>query len=76
MSARSHEPSVTRVALLLGTLVALTVIGSSAVAVALPDLRVELGLDKPGTAWVVAAFSLAFAITTAVFGRLADFQGL
>ena len=76
MSARSHEPSVTRVALLLGTLVALTVVGSSAVAVALPDLGRDLGLDKPGSAWVIAVFSLAFAITTAIFGRLADLQGL
>jgi MFS family permease len=64
------------VALLLGTLVALTVIGSSAVAVALPQVAKDLGLDKPGTAWVLAVFSLAFAITTAVFGRLADLQGL
>jgi MFS family permease len=76
VSARSSEPSVTRVALLLGTLVALTVVGSSAVAVALPQLARDLGLDKPGTAWVLAVFSLAFAITTAVFGRLADLQGL
>ena len=69
-------PSVTRVALLLGTLVALTVIGSSAVAVALPEVAADLGLDKPGTAWVLAVFSLAFSVTTAVFGRLADLRGL
>jgi MFS family permease len=67
---------VTRVALLLGTLVALTVIGSSAVAVALPEVAADIGLDKPGTAWVLAVFSLAFSVTTAVFGRLADLRGL
>jgi MFS family permease len=72
----SSPPSVTRVALLLGTLVALTVIGSSAVAVALPEVAADLGLDKPGTAWVLAVFSLAFSVTTAVFGRLADLKGL
>ena len=67
---------MTRVAVLLGTLVSLTVIGSSAVAVALPQVAAELGLDKPGTAWVLAVFSLAFSVTTAVFGRMADFRGL
>ena len=71
-----REPSLTRVALLLGTLVSLTVIGSSAVAVALPLVREELQLDQPGTAWVMAGFSLSFAVTTAIFGRMADIRGL
>lgn len=69
-------PSVRRVALLLGSLVALTIIGSSAVAVALPDVARDLSLDTAGTAWVLACFSLTFSITTAVFGRLADLYGL
>jgi MFS family permease len=64
------------VALLLGTLVALTVIGSSAVAVALPVLAEDLGLDTSGSAWVLAAFSMAFAMSTAIFGRLSDLYGL
>jgi MFS family permease len=68
--------SVNRVAALLGILVALTVLGSSAVAVALPAVGEELGLDLAGRAWVLAAFSLAFSITTAWFGRLADLAGL
>ena len=67
---------MTRVALLLGTLVSLTVIGSSAVAVALPVVRQELQLDEPGTAWVLAVFSLSFSVTTAIFGRMADIRGL
>lgn len=69
-------PSLGRVTLLLGVLVALTVIGSSAVAVALPQLSAELDLDTSGAAWILAAFSLAFSISTAVFGRLADLHGL
>ena len=76
MPSSSSEPSLTRVALLLGTLVSLTVIGSSAVAVALPQVRADLSLDQPGTAWVLAVFSLAFSVTTAIFGRLADIKGL
>lgn len=76
MAPSPPAPSLTRVALLLGTLVSLTVIGSSAVAVALPVVRADLGLDEPGTAWVLAVFSLSFAVTTAIFGRMADLRGL
>lgn len=68
--------SVNRVALLLGVLVALTVIGSSAVAVALPTVGEELGVGLSGRAWVLAVFGLTFSISTAVFGRLADLTGL
>jgi MFS family permease len=70
------RPSVRRVALLLGILIALTIIGSSAVAVALPVLGDELGIDLAGRAWVLVGFGLAFPVTTAVFGRLADLMGL
>lgn len=69
-------PSVRRVAVLLGLLVALTIVGSSAVAVALPEVAQDLSLDTAGTAWVLACFSLMFSITTAVFGRVADAYGL
>lgn len=75
MSQPPALPSVRRVALLLGVLVALTVIGSSAVAVALPHVARDLQLDTAGAAWVLACFSLTFSITTAVFGRVADLHG-
>ncbi len=65
-----------RVVSLLGVLVALTVVGSSAVAVALPVVEAELGLDTSGSAWVFAAFALTFAISAALFGRVADLVGL
>lgn len=65
-----------RVAAILGTLVALTVVGSSAVAVAIPVVRRELDLTVSDAAWVFAVFQLAFAIATATFGRLADQLGL
>lgn len=67
---------VRRVAALLGALVALTIVGSSAVAVALPEVARDLSLDTAGTAWVLACFSLTFSVATAVFGRLADRYGL
>jgi MFS family permease len=69
-------PSNLRVSLLLGGMTALTVVGSSAVAVALPQLSAELGLTVGASAWVLAAFALTFALGTAVFGRLTDVAGL
>ena len=72
----ARSPRTAQVALLLGGLVALTVIGSSAVAVALPTMAVELQLSTAGAAWVLAAFSLTFSVCTALFGRLADLVGL
>lgn len=65
-----------RVALLLGGLVALAVVSSSAVAVALPVVAGELALGTGASAWVLAAFSLPFAVATALFGRLADRFGM
>ena len=70
------DPSVLRTAVLLGLLVALTILGSSAVAVALPTVGEELGLDVGGTAWILAVFSLGISVATAVFGRVADLVGL
>lgn len=43
---------------------------------ALPDLGEELGVGTGARAWVLAAFSLSFAICTAIFGRLGDLRGL
>lgn len=74
--APAPTTSTRRLALLLGGLVALAIIGSSAVAVALPALSADLGLDVAGRAWVLAAFGLTFALATASFGRLADVVGL
>jgi MFS family permease len=65
-----------RAAVLLGMLIALTIIGSSAVTVAVPVVRADLGLDVSSAAWIFAVFSLCFAVATAVFGRVADLAGL
>lgn len=69
-------PAPDHAAVLLGMLVALTILGSSAVAVALPTVRGEFGLDVGGAAWVLAVFSLGISVATAVFGRVADVAGL
>ncbi len=63
-----------RTAVLLGGLVALTILGSSAVAVALPTVREEFGLDVGGAAGVLAVFSLGISVATAVFGHVAGLR--
>jgi MFS family permease len=65
-----------RIALVLGVLFGLTATGSSAAAVVLPDLQAGLQLSSPATAWVLSAYALALAVTTAVYGRLADVMGV
>ncbi|HEX6255166.1 MAG TPA: MFS transporter [Euzebyales bacterium] len=72
MSTTSDRGAV----VLLGTLIALTVIGSSAVAVAIPVVRADLGLSVSDAAWIFSVFSLCFAVATATFGRIADLVGL
>lgn len=65
-----------RTALLVGVLFGLTGTGSSAAAVVLPELRAGLGLDAAQTAWVLSIYVLALAVTTAVYGRIADVVGI
>ena len=62
--------------LVLGLLFGLAGTGSSAAAVVLPPLRADLELDGPATAWVLSIFALSLAVTTAVFGRVADVVGI
>jgi MFS family permease len=75
-TAAGPVPSIGLIGLVIGGLIALTVIGSSAVVVALPVVQEDLGLDVAGSAWVMATFSLAFSVATVLFGRLADLRGL
>jgi MFS family permease len=65
-----------RVALLLGLLFGLAGTGSSAVAVALPALAADLGISIALSAWVISGYALTLAITTAVYGRVADLAGI
>jgi MFS family permease len=73
------EPDVgdaQRVALLLGLLFGLAGTGSSAVAVALPALAADLDISIAVSAWVISGYALTLAITTAVYGRVADLAGI
>lgn len=57
------------------TLTALSVLSSSAVAVTLPLVSIDLGLREAGAGWVLAAFSIAFPVGTVTFGRVVDLYG-
>lgn len=65
-----------RDALLLGLLFGLAGMGSSAVAVALPSLATDLGVSTGASAWVISGYALTLAVTTAVYGRMADLAGI
>lgn len=67
--------SPTRAAVLLGILWGLASMGTSATSVVVGPLAADLGLGTSGAAWVLTAFALAFAASTAVFGRVADAVG-
>ena len=67
--------SPTRAAVLLGILWGLASMGTSATSVVIGPLADDLGLGTSGAAWVLTAFALAFAASTAVFGRVADSVG-
>jgi MFS family permease len=67
--------SPTRAAVLLGVLWGLAAMGTSATSVVIGPLSDDLGLGTAGSAWVLTAFALTFAASTAVFGRIADSVG-
>ena len=63
------------VPVVLGVLFGLTALGSASSAVVAPDIASDLGLRTSGIAAVFVAFSIAFAATTAIYGRLGDIHG-
>ncbi|GAA4809972.1 MFS transporter [Actinomycetospora chlora] len=68
-----------RVGLLLGVLlvaVATAVLANSMVLVLVPEIGRDFAASPGGLAWVVTAFSLAFAVATPLYGRVADVFGI
>lgn len=65
-----------RVALVIGLLFGLAGTGTSAVAVALPELAAGLGVSAANAAWVISGYAVALAVLTAVHGRVADIVGV
>jgi MFS family permease len=64
------------VALLLGTLIGLSGMGSAAVAVALPDLVRHFHVPADRGVWVISAYAITLAVGTALYGRAADNAGV
>ncbi|WP_435771520.1 MFS transporter [Nocardioides sp. SYSU DS0651] len=65
-----------RVSLLLGLLFGLAGLGSSSAAIALPLMGRDLGVDIGTATWTISLYVLFLAVTTAVYGRLADLLGV
>lgn len=64
------------VALLLGAVIGLSGMGTSAVAVALPDLVRHFGVPADRGVWVISAYAITLAVGTALYGRAADNAGI
>ena len=64
-----------RAGLVLGLLFAVAGLGTSAAAVVLPDIGTGLDVDAGLLAWVISAYTAGFAVSTMVFGRVADVVG-
>ena len=65
-----------RTPLLLGTLFGIAGMGSSSASVVLPDMAEDLGIDVGVAAWSISLYVLMLAVTTAVYGRVADLVGV
>ncbi|MDQ6525881.1 MFS transporter [Nocardioides sp. LHD-245] len=64
------------IALVLGVIIGLSGTGSAATAVALPELAADVGFDPDRGVWVLTAYALTLAVTTALYGRVADRSGV
>lgn len=64
------------VALLLGSLIGLSGMGSAAVAVALPAIVDHFDLPADRGVWVISAYAITLAVGTALYGRAADNAGV
>lgn len=64
------------VALLLGSLIGLSGMGSAAVAVALPAIVDHFGIPADRGVWVISAYAISLAVGTALYGRAADNAGI
>lgn len=64
------------VALLLGSLIGLSGMGSAAVAVALPAIVDHFHVPADRGVWVISAYAITLAVGTALYGRAADNAGV
>lgn len=65
-----------RNAILLGLLFGLAGMGSSSAAVALPAVAEHFDVGLGAVAWTISVYVLLLAVSTAVYGRVADLVGV
>lgn len=63
-------------AVLLGGLFGLGGLGSTALAVVLPQMSDSLGITTTQATWVISLYVLTMAVSTPVYGRLVDIVGV
>lgn len=74
-----QEPPAPRIRLLLAVLVTavtVSVMNNSMVIVLLPEIGRDFSASAAAVSWVVTGFSLAFAVGTPLYGRIADVFGI
>ena len=53
-----------------------SVLNNSMINVAIPHIRLELGVSAAAAGWLITAYALVFAVGTALYGRISDFVSL
>jgi MFS family permease len=60
----------------LGAVLGLSGAGNSAVAVVLSELADDMGIDSAASVWTMTIFALTLAVSTPIYGRVADMVGV
>jgi MFS family permease len=71
----SAEPGI-GLAVVLGLMAGMSSLLSAGAAVVLPKLATDLSISTTLSVWVISGFSLAYGVTMAAYGRIADLVGL
>lgn len=71
----SNEPRRWRILALLGIAQLMLIVDVTVVAIALPDMGADLGLDRAGLTWVASIYALIFGGLMLLGGRAADIAG-
>src|SRR5215213_6733612 len=74
---KAIEPVSTRLFLaVVASAVFVSVMTGSMVNVVLPLMRAEFGASAAQIGWVITGFSLAYAVSVPLYGRISDFFGV
>lgn len=63
-------------AVILGLMAGFCSLLSAGAAVVLPNLARDLDITTSLSVWIISGFSLAYGVTMAAYGRIADLVGL